>query len=144
MDLTDTKVRNAKPQEKDYRLIDGHGLHLFVKTNGAKLWRWRYAFEGKGKLMSFGAYPAVTLTAARKAHEDARKVLAESVDPMVEKKDRTEQESTQAHAATTALHPFRDLAPCCSSPRHALPHSPQPLRLSITHRALELPLNSGL
>ena len=53
---------------KDYELIDGYGLHLFVKTNGVKLWMWRYAFEGKKKLMAFGAYPAVTLTAVRKAH----------------------------------------------------------------------------
>ncbi|MGP8271756.1 MAG: Arm DNA-binding domain-containing protein [Terracidiphilus sp.] len=65
MNLTDTKVRNAKPQDKDYRLTDGHGLHLFVKANGAKLWRWRYEFEGKEKLMSLGAYPDVTLTSAR-------------------------------------------------------------------------------
>ncbi len=47
MNLTDTKARNAKPQEKDYRLSDGHGLHLFVRTNGAKLWRWRYEFKGR-------------------------------------------------------------------------------------------------
>jgi Arm DNA-binding domain len=76
MRLTDTKVRNAKPQQRDHRLTDGHGLHLFVKMNGARLWRWRYIFEGKEKLMSFGAYPAVTLMAAREAHEKARKVLA--------------------------------------------------------------------
>jgi hypothetical protein len=44
MNLTDTRVRSAKPQEKDYRLTDGYGLHPFVKTNGAKLSRWRYNF----------------------------------------------------------------------------------------------------
>jgi Arm DNA-binding domain len=110
MRLTDTKVRNAKPQEKDYRLTDGHGLHLFVKTNGAKLWRWRYDFEGKEKLMSFGAYPAVTLTAAREAHEKARKVLAGGVDPMVEKKEEEQKEAAQSQATSAVLHPFRDLA----------------------------------
>jgi integrase len=108
--LEDTKVRNAKPQKKDYRLTDGHGLHLFVKTNGAKLWRWRYDFEGKEKLMSIGAYPAVTLTAAREAHEKARKVLAGGADPMVEKKEEEQKEAAQLQATSAVLHPFRDLA----------------------------------
>jgi len=73
MILTDAKVRNAKPQEKDYRLTDGHGLHLYVKANGTKLWHWRYEFNGKEKLMFFGAYPEVTIAASRTAHDRARK-----------------------------------------------------------------------
>jgi integrase len=112
MKLTDTKVRNAKAQEREYKLTDGHGLHLLVKPSGTKLWRWRYEFMGKEKQMSFGAYPETTLTAARGAHEDARKVLAGGFDPMAVKKDlargvvRTEAAKVQA----ITLHPFRDLA----------------------------------
>jgi integrase len=108
MKLTDTKVRNAKPQGKDYRLTDGHGLHLFIRPNGAKLWRWRYQFEGKEKLLSIGAYPEVTLTAARAAHENARKLLESGTDPMAVKKESAQADTAPAKAEH--LHPFADLA----------------------------------
>jgi hypothetical protein len=105
MKLTDAKVRNAKRRNKDYKLTDGHGLHLFMKTNGAKLWRWRYEFEGKEKLMSFGAYPDVTITAAR---EDARNLLDRGIDPMAAKKELVLEEAARHMAAN--FRPFRDLA----------------------------------
>ena len=57
MNLTATKVDKAKKKDKDYKLADGHGLYLQVTSRGAKLWRWKYRFQGKEKLMSFGAYP---------------------------------------------------------------------------------------
>jgi integrase len=109
MNLTDAKVRNAKPQEKDYRLTDGHGLHLYVKANGTKLWRWRYEFNGKEKLMSFGAYPEVTIAAARTAHDRARKVLDSGVDPMVEKKKEPIVIALE-ELGLAAIHPFSALA----------------------------------
>jgi integrase len=112
LQLTDTQVRNAKPRNRDYRLIDGHGLHLFVKASGVKLWRARYEFGGREKLISFGAYPKVTLSAAREAHERARKMLAKGIDPMAQRKESEEQEKrvrTEAQVAAAA-HPFRELA----------------------------------
>ena len=55
--LTDTKVRTAKTQDKPYALFDGHGLHLQIRANGGKLWRWKYRFQGAPRLMSLGPYP---------------------------------------------------------------------------------------
>jgi hypothetical protein len=40
--VTDVALRKAKPREKSYKLSDGGGLHLFIKPNGAKLWRLKY------------------------------------------------------------------------------------------------------
>lgn len=48
MKLTDTKVRNTNPADRDFRLADGGGLCLFVSTSGGKLWQYRYRFDGKG------------------------------------------------------------------------------------------------
>jgi hypothetical protein len=55
--LTDTEIRKAKAKGKDYRISDGGGLYLFFTTSGGKLWRWKYRFEGREKLMSFGVIP---------------------------------------------------------------------------------------
>ena len=99
--LTDTAVRNAKPGAKDYRLSDGAGLYLVVKTNGSKLWRWSFEFHGKEKLLSYGQYPIVTLAKAREAHQEARQQKASGVDPTEAKKqaqkikDKKEAEARQ-------------------------------------------------
>ena len=57
MPLTETQARNSKPSDRAYKLADGEGLFLFVQPNGSKLWRMKYRFAGKEKLLSFGAYP---------------------------------------------------------------------------------------
>ena len=51
--LTDRQVRAAAAAERDYKLADGQGLHLLVTKGGAKLWRYRYAYGGKEKMISF-------------------------------------------------------------------------------------------
>lgn len=61
MALTDTKIRNAKPEEAAYRLTDTGGLYLQISPSGGKLWRWNYWYNGKQKTMPFGKYPEVTL-----------------------------------------------------------------------------------
>ena len=55
MALTDIPIKKAKTKEKPYRLSDGGGLYLSLTPAGGKLWRWGYVYEGKEKLMSFGA-----------------------------------------------------------------------------------------
>lgn len=83
--LTDKAVKNAKPKDKPYKLTDGNGLHLLISPSGSKLWRYKYQYQGKEKLMSLGAYPVVTLGAAREAHLEARRLLL-TVDPMAQRK----------------------------------------------------------
>ncbi|OCC23273.1 hypothetical protein MB02_11550 [Croceicoccus estronivorus] len=57
MALSDTKARKAQPAERDYKLGDSGGLFLLVRPGGSKLWRMKYRFVGKEKLLSFGPYP---------------------------------------------------------------------------------------
>ena len=102
--LTDTAVRNAKPGAKDYRLSDGAGLYLVVKTNGSKLWRWSFEFQGKEKLLSYGQYPIVTLAKAREVHQEARLQKASGVDPTVVKKQAQKiKEKKEAEARQRKL-----------------------------------------
>ena len=79
--LSDIQVRAAKPKESDYKLTDGGGLYLAVTTTGGKLWRMDYRFGDKRKTASFGAYPTITLAEARQRRDDAKKLLANGVDP---------------------------------------------------------------
>ena len=50
--LTDSKLKNAKPDARPYKLVDGQGLHALVQTSGSGLWQQRYRFEGKERTES--------------------------------------------------------------------------------------------
>ena len=81
MKLSDTVIRKAKPKTKTYKMADGGGLFLQFQPNGSKYWRLFYRFEGKQKLLALGTYPDVSLKLARERREEARKLLANSIDP---------------------------------------------------------------
>ena len=93
MPLTDTTIRTAKPSEKPYKLADEKGLFLLINPNGSKWWRLKYRVSGKEKLLSFGTYPDVGLKDARSKRDDARKLLADGVDPG---QNRKAQKATKA------------------------------------------------
>lgn len=86
MALSDFAARKAKPFEKPYKLADGGGLHLLVGSSGSKLWRLKYRFNGKEKLLSFGPYPLVSISDARRKRDEAKKLILEGVDPGEKKK----------------------------------------------------------
>src|SRR5271157_3414915 len=86
MPLSDTLVRKCKPSAKPKKLSDGGGLHVLVQPNGSKLWRLAYRFAGKQKTLALGAYPAVSLEDARGQRDEAKKLLARSMDPSVQRK----------------------------------------------------------
>lgn len=81
MPLTDTTIRTAKPGAKPTKLFDERGLFLLVAPAGGKWWRLKYRFEGKEKLLSLGTYPDVSLREARDRRDEARKQIADGIDP---------------------------------------------------------------
>ncbi len=85
--LTDSRVRNAKPRSKEYKLSDGGGLFLLVVPAGGKYWRMKYRFGGKDMgSLAFGVFPEVSLTEARDKRETARKKLRDGIDPREQQK----------------------------------------------------------
>ena len=84
--LTETQVRSAKPGDSPRKLFDARGLYLHVMPNGGKYWRFNFRFKGRYKTLSLGVYPDVSLAKARDRHLKARQLLADNVDPCVEKK----------------------------------------------------------
>jgi len=81
MALTNTAILNAKPEAKPRKLADEKGLFLLIHPNGSKYWRLKYRFGGTEKLLALGVYPDVSLADARQRRDDARKLLANGVDP---------------------------------------------------------------
>lgn len=84
--LNDARIRQAKSQERDYKLADYDGLYLLIRSTGTKLWRLNYRFTGKQKSLALGAYPLVTLAEAREGRDVARKLLANGTDPSVKRR----------------------------------------------------------
>lgn len=87
MKLNARQVGAAKPREKAYKLADGAGLYLEVVPSGCRYWRMKYRFIGKEKRMAFGVYPPVSLAQARALRDEAKKKLAEGIDPSFAKKE---------------------------------------------------------
>jgi len=79
--LTDKAIQAAKPRVRPYKLADGRGLTLLVNPVGSKLWRFRYRYDGREKMLGLGSYPDTSAKLAREKREEARKLLAEGVDP---------------------------------------------------------------
>lgn len=119
MKLTDTEIKKAKAREKAYSLGDGDGLYLWVKPNGAKLWRWSYRFEGKEKLMALGKYPDVSLAQARERHREARKLHAQGIDPMAQRKEeKTAEKTAVENSFATIAQRWMEHWQDGKSPRH--------------------------
>ena len=73
--LTDAEIKKAQVKEKEYKLSDGNGLYLVIKTNGTKFFRFDFSYGGKRKSMSFGVYPGITLKEARDKREESKKQM---------------------------------------------------------------------
>jgi integrase len=86
--LSDLTIRSLKASEKPLKKADGGGLFILVQPDGKKHWRLAYRFGGKQKLLSGGAYPAVSLADARKWRDAAKATIAAGHDPSAVRKEQ--------------------------------------------------------
>ena len=93
MALTATTIKTCKPKDKAYKLTDGGGLYLLVSPRGGKWWRFDYRFQSKRKTLSMGVYPAVSLKDARDRRDEAKKQLANGIDPGMVRQSQKHQQS---------------------------------------------------
>jgi len=102
--LTDTAIKAAKPQDKPYKLSDAQGLYLSIQPSGSKWWRFKYRFLAREKLLSLGVYPDTSLKQARERHQEARKQLANGIDPSAER------QAVKAAASAANANTFEAIA----------------------------------
>jgi integrase len=120
MALSDSAIRKAKPAGKPVRLFDGGGLYLEISSAGAKLWRLKYRFASKEKRLAFGIYPDVSLASARERRDEARKLLANEIDPG---EHRKVQRAAKAERASNSFEAVAREWLAKYSPRWAPSHS---------------------
>lgn len=94
--LTDKRILAAQPGARLVKLPDGEGLYLFIPPSGAKWWRFRYRFAGREQMISFGVYPEVSLAEARRRRAEARRLIADGVNPSEHRKATKTMEADRA------------------------------------------------
>ena len=111
--LTDLKIRAARGRDKPYKLTAGEGLYLLVKPNHSRLWRFRYSFAGKEKLIGLGAYEPgsanhVSLAEAKERQREAKALLRTGTDPsaarQAQKQSRLDQVRNTFEAIAREWH----------------------------------------
>ena len=82
-------LKSIKQKNKPYTIADGNGLSLLIKTDGTKLWEFRYTSPTnlKRRKSSLGKYPDVPLTVARNKAQSYRELIANGIDPIDNKKE---------------------------------------------------------
>ncbi|HAG2476107.1 TPA: tyrosine-type recombinase/integrase [Salmonella enterica] len=81
MSLNDTKIRSLRPSSRPFKVSDSHGLYLLVSPGGSRHWYLKYRINGRESRIGLGAYPAVSLSAARQQREGIRRMLAQNINP---------------------------------------------------------------
>ncbi len=130
MPLSDTAIRNAKPDTRPLRLYDSGGLYLEIAPSGGKWWRFAYRFGGKRKLISLGVYPDVPLAGrkvkgkriegARDKRDDARKLLAAGVDPSAKRQaDKRDAAGRAANSFEVVAREWYARQATAWKPKHA-------------------------
>lgn len=117
--LTATQVQNAKPKDKPYKLFDGGGLFLHVTPSGGKHWKMKFKqSNGKENLLSFGAFPEVSLEQARRKRDEARTQKAAGKDPgEVRRQEKAERESINKNSFGALAAKWMELAESKISPK---------------------------
>lgn len=87
MAITELEARHAKPDNKTYRIKDDNGLYLEIRPTGTKIWRMRYWIDTRERILTFGEYPLFSVKEARAKRDEARRLIAEKIDPADKHKD---------------------------------------------------------
>src|SRR6516225_11969563 len=85
--LTDRFCAGAKPRDGEiqtnYFDTQVSDLALRVTKNGHRSWTFHCTLGGRRKRLTFGAYPAISLSGARTRADEARAAIAEGRDPSI-------------------------------------------------------------
>lgn len=104
MSLSNIKIKNAAPRDRNWKLFDEKGLYLLITPAGSKLWQLKYRHLGKERKLSLGGFPEVSLKDARAKRDEARAMLASGRDPS------SERQAARLEARFAAVNTFAAVA----------------------------------
>lgn len=95
--LTDTQCRTLKYSTRtSNRIFDGGGLFLEARESGSRLWRLKFRLHGKERVLALGKYPEVPLSEARKARDEAKRLIGQGIDPVAQQRAAKEARTVAA------------------------------------------------
>ena len=107
MALKDLEIKYAARRAREYKLFDGDGLYLLVKPAGSKLWRFKYRFGGKERVLCIGPYPAISVIVARQKRREAQHLLDGGIDPAaVKKRNKASKEAAHVPQSLNLFEPI--------------------------------------
>lgn len=83
--LTNSAIKAAKPNGRQQTLNDGQGLQLRISQSGHALtwfYQYRHPVNKEKRRIEYGAFPQLSLAAARAAHLQAKGMLKQGIDPI--------------------------------------------------------------
>lgn len=86
--LSDRQIKSAKPKERAYKLPKERGLFVLVFPNGRKGWRHSVTVDGRETTLAYGNYPDLSLKLARQRADETRRMIAQGINPVAEKRAR--------------------------------------------------------
>lgn len=103
-DLTQIEINRAEIKPQEYLLSDGSGLYLRVRPGGEKDWIFRYTFSGKRSKLGLGSFRDTPLKTARNEADHARNLIAQCIDPKMDRARREAEEVAEREAAKRLKH----------------------------------------
>lgn len=81
--LTDTALRNLKPDSKFYKASDRDGMYVTVSPNGTVTFRYGCRFNGRRETLTLGRHgpDGISLAMAREPLLDARRAFGMASRP---------------------------------------------------------------
>jgi integrase len=109
--LTDRTIRTLRPRDRAYLVPDGRGLYIKVQPGGGRSWLLRYQLRGKVHDLGLGSYPEIGLADARQRALAQRRLKADGVDPLAQRRaDRGAKRTEEAKSMTFRLAAERYIA----------------------------------
>ena len=99
-------ARQVETRKTPGLVADGGGLYLQIAPSGARTWIYRYQLRGRRRDMGLGSTSMYTLAEARRRASEARKLVAEGIDPI----NQRASQSVTAAASAAKLTTFKECA----------------------------------
>ena len=116
--LTEAAIKAMQPGERPHKHADGGGLYIEVYPDGAKRWRHAYNIHGKRHVAGLGVWPRVSLRDARARHADARRLIAQGIDPVAARRAERRGPAPGADTFGHALAQWQEHKGKAWSPAH--------------------------